>query len=72
MVSHNSPHTLDNIMTIQTDSQKPEMTYSKSRSLVALVTGTMMMTMMMRTMTSTFEPELLLTLLFLPCVFQPS
>lgn len=41
MVSHNLKRTLDNNMTIQSDSQKPEMTYSKSRSLVALVTGTM-------------------------------
>lgn len=63
MVAHN-------IMTIQTDSQKPEMTYSKSRSLVALVTGTMTTTMTM--MTAALQPEHLFTVLLLSCVFQPS
>lgn len=63
MVAHNLKQTLDNNMTIQKDSQKPEMTYSKSRSLVALVTGTM------ATMTTlAFSPELLLTLCLLSCV----
>lgn len=62
-------------MTIQTDSQQPEMTYSKSRSLVALVTGTMTATMMMMMrimMTSTFQQEHLFTAPLLSCVFQPS
>lgn len=61
--------TVDNIMTIQTDSQKPELTYSKSRSLVALVTGTdsfpppaVMMTTMMMMMTLTFQLENFFTL----------
>lgn len=49
-------HYYNNSMTIQTDSPKPEMTYVKSRSLVALVTGTMT-----TTTTVTLSPQLLFT-----------
>lgn len=74
MVAHNLTRTLDNIMTIHKDSHKPELTYSKSRSLVALVTGTdssppPVVVMMM---TSTFQLEHFFTLPFLSCVLQLS
>lgn len=63
--------TLDNIMTIHTDSHKPELTYSKSRSLVALVTGTDLSPppVVVMMMTSTFQLEHFFTLPFLSCVF---
>lgn len=71
MVAHNLTRTLDNIMTIHKDSHKPELTYSKSRSLVALVTGTDSSPpppVVMMMMTSTFQLEHFFTLPLLSCV----